>query len=255
MRNWGVVSLPGDKGTIDVGINSAGLVNAFAPHIGQLIISEQAYWSSFSSLPSGEICDEMFQTRMQQKPPHSPGLTETIEVSMSKLSEAVQGISPQQLFSGAVPSKENLRKLSVGPVADRDDEVLELAKILFGWVIETMEIGSLRAALTVTGATIDKNLRQIKLLERLLTAKGVPESQARAVTAPLVGLNELRIGSAHIGKTEFEKSFKLLTSSVAPTTARDRWLVCVDAVADSLDAMAGHLGSITTDSANQKPTS
>ena len=199
MRNWGVVSLPGDKGTIDVGINSAGMVNAFAPHIGQLTISEQAYWSSFSSLPSGEICDEMFQTRMQQKPPHSPGLTDTVEVSMSKLSEAFQRICPQQLFSGSVPSKENLRKLSVGPVTDRDDEVLELAKMLFGWVIETMETNSLRAALTVTGATVDKKLRQIKLLEKLLTTTGMPESQARSTTAPLVGLNELRIGSASGG--------------------------------------------------------
>jgi hypothetical protein len=74
------------------------------------------------------------------------------------------------------------------------------------------------------------------------------------MTAPLVGLNELRIGSAHIGRTEFEKSFKLLTSSVAPTTTRDRWLVCVDAVADSLNGIAGHLGIITTGIANQKPT-
>jgi hypothetical protein len=99
---------------------------------------------------------------MQQNPPNSPGLTETVEVSMSKLSEAFQRICPQQLFSGAVPSKENLRKLSVGPITDRDDEVLELAKTLFGWVIETMQANSLCATLTVTAASVDKKIETNK---------------------------------------------------------------------------------------------
>lgn len=36
MRNWGIASLPGDRGTVDVGINSEGLVNAFAPDIDKL---------------------------------------------------------------------------------------------------------------------------------------------------------------------------------------------------------------------------
>ena len=41
------------------------------------------------------------------------------------------------------------------------------------------------------------------------SARGMEERQARSVrTAPLVGLNQLRIGSAHIGKTDFEESLR-----------------------------------------------
>jgi hypothetical protein len=43
MRSWGSASLSGDRGNVDVAINSLGLVNAFAPHIAQLSVSEQAY--------------------------------------------------------------------------------------------------------------------------------------------------------------------------------------------------------------------
>jgi hypothetical protein len=84
-------------------------------------------------------------------------------------------------------------------------------------------------------------LRQIKLLEKLLIARGLEERQARSVTAPLVGLNQLRIGSAHIGKTEFEEGFALIASSMASTTVRDRWLICVDAVSETFYTIAGHL--------------
>jgi hypothetical protein len=237
MRNWGSASLPGDRGDVDVAINSHGLVNAFAPHIAQLSISEQAYWASFSSLPSGEICDEMFQTRMQQRPPRSPGLTEVIENAKTDLDGVFQGLLSVPLFSTS-PSKQDLSKLSVGPVSSGDEEFLELTKILFGWTIETMKIDSLRAALTEIGGAVDKQLRQIKLLERILVAKKLDEAQARLITSPLVGLNELRLGSAHIGTVKFEQAFRLIESSEMPSRPRARWGVCVDAVAQSFHSIA-----------------
>lgn len=237
MRNWGSASLPGDRGDVDVGINSQGLVNAFAPQIAQLNISEQAYWASFSSLPSGEICEEMFQTRMQQRPPHSPGLTELIENARLNVDSVFQSVFSVPLFSATSPSKQDLRKVSVGPVS-ADEELLELAKILVGWAIEAMEIKSLRVALTKVGGAVDNKLRQIKLLERILVAKGLDEPQARLITRPLVGLYELRIGSAHIGTVKFEQAFQLIGTSQMPSRPRARWEVCVDAVERSLRSIA-----------------
>jgi hypothetical protein len=204
MRNWGVAFLPGDRGRITVGINSQGLVNAFAPEIADLDSSEQAYWASFSSLPSGEICEEMFQTRMQNNPPHSPGITELSREARSQLNVVFINQFSVELFKDIGPSEQELCRLSIGPVSNQYIEVLELAKILYGWVIEAMRIDSLRTALSVLGGTVDKDLRQIKLLERTLMAKGLDKTQARSMIAPLVGLNELRIGSAHIGSLELE---------------------------------------------------
>lgn len=241
MRNWGVASLPGDRGTIDVGINSQGLVNAFAPDIANLSLAEQAYWASFSSLPSGEICEEMFQTRMQQNPPHSPGVVDLIRDARSQLNAGFQHQVSADLFSDAEPSKQELRRLSVGPVSNQFSEVLELAKILYGWVVETMQVDPLRDTLSDLGGAVDRKLRQIKLLEKILMTKGLDEAQARSMTAPLVGLNQLRIGSAHIGTPELEPIFQLMGASAIPETPRAGWNLCVDSVSKCLCLIADAL--------------
>lgn len=241
MRNWGVASQPGDKGTIDVGINSHGLVNAFAPDIADLSPSEQAYWASFSSLPSGEVCEEMFQTRMQQNPPHSPGVTELIRDARSQLSAVFQNQFSIDLFNDIEPNKQELCRLSVGPISNQFTEVLELAKILYGWIIETMQIDALRNALSILGGTVDENLRQIKLLERVLIAKRLDQTQARSMTAALVGLNELRIGSAHIGNLELESPFQRMGASTTPQTPRAGWHLCVDALTRDMSLIASAL--------------
>lgn len=236
-RNWGVASLPGDRGTIDVGINSQGLVNAFAPDIADLNPSEQAYWSSFSSIPSGDICEEMFQTRMQNNPPHSPGTTELIEEALFQLDTIFQKQFSVPLFNDIKPDQKNLNSLSIGVFSSQYNDVLELAKILYGWVIETMQIGSLRDALTALGKPIDNKLRQIKLLENILMAKGIDQAQARSITAPLVALNELRGGSAHIGNPDLENCFRLMGESTIPQTPRKGWNLCVDAVVSCLNSI------------------
>ena len=233
MRNWGIASLPGDMGTIDVGINSQELVNAFAPDLADLSLAEQHYWASFSSLPSGEICEELFQTRMQNNPPRSPGVVELIRDARSQLNASFQYQNQisVDLFSNIEPSNQELSKLSVGPLTKEFTEVLELAKILYGWVIETMQIELLRKKLISLGGKVDdKKIRQIKLLEKILMAKGLDEQEARSITAPLAGLNDLRIGSAHIGSTTLEPIFKNMGVSKIPETPRAAWHLCVDAI-------------------------
>lgn len=241
MRNWGVASLPGGRSTIDVGINSQGLVNAFAPDIADLNPPEQAYWASFSSLPSGEICGEMFQTRMQQNPPHSPGVIELIQDARSQLDTSFQKKFSVKLFKDIEPSRQNRCRLSVGPISDQFAEVFELAKSVYEWVIETMQIDSLRAGVTVLGGKVDEKLRQIKLLERILMSKGMDEIDARSATAPLVALNDLRIGSAHIGSPELGSTFRLMGASTIPKTPRAGWNLCVDTVSTCLNSIASAL--------------
>jgi len=240
MRNWGVASLPGDRGTIDVGINSQGLVNAFAPDIAKLSVNEQSYWASFSSLPSGEVCKEMFETRIQCNPPNSLGVIELIRNARTKLNKVFIDKFSVDLFKDMEPSSQELSRLSVGSIFNQYTDVTELSKILYGWAIETMQVDSLRNALVLLGGTVDKNLRQIKLLEKILIAKGLDEPKARSITAPIVGLNNLRIGAAHIGSLELEPNFKLMGASSIPEP-RAGWILCVDAIALCLENIAVNL--------------
>ena len=244
MRNWGLASMPGDQKTIDVGVNSQGLVNAFALDIANLNIAEQAYWASFSSLPSGEICDEMFQTRMQQNPPHSPGVIDLVKESCKHLDDAVKELASICVFKPFEPKDIELSRLSVGPITSQFEELLELAKVLYKWVVETMEVDSLRNVLKTLGESVDreiKKLRQIKLIERILIAKGMKKVDARSVTAPLIGLNELRIGAAHNSNLQLDHIFKLLGENSIPKTPRDGWISCVDAVTISIHSIAKYI--------------
>jgi hypothetical protein len=104
-----------------------------------------------------------------------------------------------------------------------------------------MEISALRDALASLGASPNKNLRQIKLLEACLVQDGLDVAQARAITAPLVGLNDLRVTAAHIGGPELEPVFNLMGATTMPPTPRHAWSLCVDSVSDSLNTIADTL--------------
>jgi len=238
MRHWGVVSLPGNMGTIDVGINSHGLVNAFSPDIADLNVREQNYWASYSSLPSGEVCEELFSTRIEAKTIESPGVVKLIRDAKDELSLSFKKYIIADLFSDIEPSTQHLSRLSVGVIGRQFSEVFELGKILYQWVVETMQVKPLREILKLLGSEVDKNWRQIKILEKILMAKGLNQDQARKLTAPLVGLNELRIGSAHIGNPDLAESFKLMGTSVVPETPRLAWDFCVDSVIDCLSSIS-----------------
>ena len=78
-------------------------------------------------------------------------------------------------------------------------------------------------------------------MEKSLIAKGLDEAQARSITAPLVGLNDLRIGAAHIGSLELEPCFRLMGASSVPQTPREGWNLCVDATTTCLRTIAATL--------------
>ncbi|WP_143594058.1 hypothetical protein [Synechococcus sp. BO 8801] len=237
MRNWGQASLPGERGEIDVGINSLGLVTAFAPDIAQLPAEEQAYWASFSSYPSGEVCEELFQTRMQCNPPLSPSTTELIREARDCLGAVVESRFGVELFDTNEPSEKERAMLSVGPLLNDFSEVATLAKILYKWIFETMSIPALRTVCLTLGQEVDSKLRQIKLLEKGLILIGLSIEESRGLTAPFAGLYDLRIVDAHIGSIDIDASMSLMGGS-SQTQARGAWGLCVDSVTRNLNEIA-----------------
>ena len=237
MRNWGQASLPGERGDVDVGINSLGLVTAFAPDIAQLPPEEQAYWASFSSYPSGEVCEELFQTRMQCNPPSSPSTSELIREARDSLGAVVRSRFGVELFDANEPSDKERAMLGVGPLLNDFYEVATLAKILYKWIFETMSIPALRTVRSTLGQEAKDELRQIKLLEKCLVLMGLTIDESRRLTAPFVGLNDLRIGDAHIGSIDIDASMSLMggSSQMQPRVA---WSICVDSVTRNINEVA-----------------
>jgi hypothetical protein len=234
MRHWGAVSFPNEGQSIDVGINSKGLVNAFAPDIAKRNTAEQAYWASYSSIPSGKVCEELFQTRMQCKPPHSPGAVDLILQVRSELDKVFQERFSCRVYDDFNPEYLQKCKISVGPVTNDLTEVFELTKILYKWLIESMNIESLRKSLDCK-IDYDKEWKQIKLLEELLKINGVDGPVAKLLSDCLRGLNELKVADAHISTTKVKKAFSLLKIEPIPDNPRDRWALCFDKIITTLE--------------------
>ena len=234
MRTWGVVQPAGAIESIDVGINSVGLVNAFARDLAKQSQAEQQYWSSFSCLPSGEICEELFQTRMQQNPPRPSGTVDLVSAAIKALNSSYTSRFGEQVHAAVYPDRKVLARLGVGPLEENWEELAELAKDLYAWVVEGLRISSLRKPLA---SSYENDWKQIKLIETLASvALGCAEADVEAIGGPLRGLNTLRVKHAHSLNTMQLPHFDLKGLRV-----RKAWFVVVDHVTGSLCTLADRI--------------
>lgn len=247
MRTWGVASAPKGKG-VDVGINDEGLVTAFGPDIADLTTADQSYWSSFSVVPSGGACRELFQTRMMLDPPHSPSTVELLRDARHTLDQVFVHTYGVQLFGDdSLPDERN--RLSVGPLGSDDAELCSLAKMVYAYVIESMSTKTIRAAIG-SRVNVDKEWKQIKLLEELLKLEGVDPDAAETLAAVLKGANKLRIADAHLTEGDLVEAFRLLGSNPMPTTNRARYLTLVDNLCSAFASIEAAIASAHTKSSN-----
>jgi hypothetical protein len=237
MRTWGGVWTP--YGNVDVGINSRGLVNAFMPDIAQLPVGEQQHWAIYSVLPDGEICEAMVQTRMQQRPPHLPGVIELMSDAMRSLRDAIREKFQVELYGIDLDdAPEQSGRLSIGPLSGQLHEVAELAVPLYAWVIQAMDVTALRSVLKQHCIEVPEKGGQIVLLRTILSElAGLPADDTRQVTGPLTAVNELRAKAAHVAEPDFEAVLPMLGLPAMPSSPREFWDSLVDAVAQSLQMM------------------
>ena len=235
MRRWGVASHPGGK-TVDVGVNSQGYLTAFAPDLRELAPRDQTYWSSYSSRPVGEVCEELYQTRMMNEPPDSPGVYALIDAALTSLDSRFKEKYGQTLIKPDKPPGSQLAALTVGPLHDSHEELFPLCKVLFELTVERMNISSLRLPLDSAAVQYDKEKdRQITLLE--LLCRDVLKCSAGGsalVTGPLRGLNILRQSDAHLGTADMAKAFSRLGFHGVPHSPITAWDTIVNAVAGAL---------------------
>lgn len=234
MRHWGRAGGPHDDG-IDLGINSRGLVTAYAGDIAALNADEQAYWASYSCIPSGEVCEELFETRMQQNPPHSPNTVELLTEARDALGEAFTTAHASTLYNRFDLSDRDQQRISVGPLLGAD-EISALAQALYEWVIAPMDIAVLRKALDSMKVSWEDNWRQIKLLDVLMASKR--ERQGTPPTAALRMINDLRVKQSHTVSRSVEDIFTLYGVEVRPFVARPAWLRLVDILSQALHDIA-----------------
>lgn len=234
MRQWGAAADP-RQNSVDVGLNSRGLLTAYGPDIAKLARDDQAYWASYSAVPDGEICDELFQTRMQQSPPHSPSVIDLLQDARESIGTSFRSAFGADLFRAFDPLDREKQHMSVGPILKQDKELAELVQSVYDWLIDSMDFETLRQALQKRAAPFDADWRQLKLLEQLLASyPRIGPDRAHDMVQPLHLVRTLRVMRSHPQDRGVEDIFLRFDLNVEPFRHRAAWDALVDVVSGTL---------------------
>lgn len=228
MRTWGRTWHPVGRVGVDTGINPAGLIVAFAKDLQDLRPSDQNYWSGFTVNPHGGRCEEMFQTRMQCAPPHSPNTVELLENARTTLHDAYRARFGPELFSEHELEEKVRMRMSVGPLRDNVAELCSLAKDTFIWLGDDLRKKALSPHTGMTKSQM-KDLGTIRLLEQVLVKIGVPLDDASSLFTPLEALRTLRVADAHKSRDAVKEARTKLNLSDG-VGLRELWFAVVDAI-------------------------
>ncbi|HUT60185.1 MAG TPA: hypothetical protein VNA25_20250 [Phycisphaerae bacterium] len=245
MRKWGIAANPHGNG-VDVGINTEGQVTAFALDILRLPEPEHAYWASYSCFPSGVVCRELFQTRMQCDPPHSPNVVELVRDAKDSLKAIVFALVGDNLYREAGPAERDLCALTVGPLSEDLAEVIRLGKFLYQMAVEPMRESAIRKAVPNAQPPNGQAWKSIRYLQELVgQVSGCEPDEAAATVEPLKRLNELRQADAHLRDTSLQEVCSDYGVAHPPRTLCDLWDAVVDQTVACLHAVATILSSKT----------
>lgn len=188
---------PAQNRTIHFGVNSIGLINALGYKIAELPEWAQRIWAGFNVGPEGGLSTELHASQNLA----SPARTIAPEVILWTNLRAIQQLSVERMgrtFFTELPSERNFFRTIHRFYDDSFQRVCHLAKELMKIVVERGDTDLVNALLGSKLAEVKKELRAIKRLETWFTGHG---EDGRKITAPLVGINDLRQGDAHPGES------------------------------------------------------
>ncbi len=238
MRTWGSAESP--SGSVVAGINSKGLVTAYARDIAKLRESEQLHWAAYNVVVDGEVCYELFETQMQQNPPHSPNVVELVGMARKAMRDALTTLLGVDCFRDHDLDERRKMRLTVGPVIPNESEVQHLAQTIYDWLIDPLAFGPLRDYLSLKNLTFDNQERQISLLQKVIATR-VGEERAKALVAPLRMVGHLRVQAAHPTDSDVATELKNVGITQGVDTPRGAYMAMVDRLAKGLVDIAAAL--------------
>ena len=196
-RDTGGVSATPDR-LIHFGVNSLGIVNAYAYDVARLPLWERRVWVSNNCRPDGGVSSELLKAQMECKPAES-------EPPELMLLRALKWINMNFEDKFGLPLVRDHRE--VEGLSNRihrfratsEIGLKELAKDVVKISIERINKRSLVSALKETKS----NLGTLKLLEKLL-ARYTDKNYACQLMSPLFGVYDLRGSDAHLNSVDVE---------------------------------------------------
>ncbi len=200
-EDTGVIGSSGHPG-VHFGVNELGFINVLARDIYLLPEIYQKVWLAHNIPPDGKVSKELLMSQMEAKPAD----TKAPEVLLALAIDHLQKVTDQ--FLGRSLLKEHTEADNMLQNIQRFHErsmkgICFLCKELTRLIIERIDV----ALLKELDPDADKKLGSIKRVDSFLTSKGF---NGRQVTAPLVGVYEMRLGDAHLLSKDMDEAMKLL---------------------------------------------
>lgn len=191
---------------IHFGVNEIGLITVYAKDIGKLPSWQQQIWSAHNVAPEGGIGKELYASQVKAEPASTHAPERFLKRVINEINEAFEKQFNIKFFRGHHSVEEIIATINRFRAVD-DKGLFSLAKDIARIIIDDIDIESLQKIAIPPKGT---KWGSLKTLENLLAVK-IPKEKAREITAPLVGVYELRHGDAHLPSSEINNAFDLIS--------------------------------------------
>lgn len=190
---------------IHFGVNEVGLITAYAKDIGRLPSWQQQIWSAHNAAPEGGIGKELHASQVKAEPASTQAPERFLKRVINEINTASEKQFNTKFFRGHQSIDEIITTINRFRAVD-DKGLFSLAKDIARIIVDDIDLESLQKI-----AVPPKGIKcgSLKTLENLLAVK-IPKEKAREITAPFVGVYELRHGDAHLPSSEINNSFDLI---------------------------------------------
>jgi len=189
---------------VPFGINSLGLINAYAKDVALEPEWLQQVWAGFNVSPEGKVSAELFSAQGEGVPASTqapePFLPEGIEV----LNDAFTKRFGRALFLPHTESTEAFKSCHRFKALSASG-LYGLSKDLVRVVVEHINTPALQK---IVAPPNKENWGSLKSLENVLVTV-IGQKNARAALGPLHGIYNLRLADAHVASKDLDEAYAL----------------------------------------------
>ena len=178
---------------VHFGINSLGLVNAYAKDIAFLPDWQQAIWAGFNAGPDGRLSEELHASQVDAIPAATKAPEAFLGKGLDRLARIVDLALGIAIIRQNPRTSEILSRTHRFRATDREG-LYSLAKDLVRLTADRIDA---RAIQTLVPPPKGEKWGSLKSLEKLLAMRIEPATAA-SVMAPLFGIYDLRLVDAHL---------------------------------------------------------
>lgn len=190
---------------VHFGVNDLGLITVYAKDIAILPSWQQQIWSGHNISPEGGVSKELLDAQVNAKPSDTQAPEEFLYQGLKELNKASKktfdiNICKDHDFIPTLMTKIHRFR------ATDSASLFALAKDVARVTVDSFDSSSIQ-----TIVTPPKKVKwgSLKSIEKLLSLK-LDTEEARKITAPLVGIYELRLADAHLPTSKIDEAYNLV---------------------------------------------